>query len=54
MSDDNGMELEQYKAKLRRQEQEWEAKARRQEQNWQARHDTMLHRALSEESGRAT
>ena len=43
MSDDNGMELEQYKAKLRRQEQEWEAKARRQEQNWQARHDTMLH-----------
>ena len=32
MSDDNGMELEQYKAKLRRQEQ-----------NWQARHDVMLH-----------
>ena len=25
MSDDNGMEIEQYKAKLRRQEQEWEA-----------------------------
>ncbi len=32
MSDDNGMELERYKAKLRRQEQ-----------NWQARHNTMLH-----------
>jgi len=32
MSDDNGMELERYKAKLRRQEQDW-----------QARHDTMLH-----------
>ena len=32
MSDDNGMELERYKAKLRRQEQDW-----------RARHDTMLH-----------
>ncbi len=32
MSDDNGMELERYKATLRRQEQDW-----------QARQDTMLH-----------